>query len=982
MSDPESGCPILSLKNIYRLLTKDDFPVSSPVVIAKANRKGQTLTGFWHEILGEMLQLGELGGKLWQVGEQRNRYLSDLLNRTNATAFYEDYFRQAASAVNAEFFLGVIRRFQRFLHVRNYDYNALFERIHGYIPPIHTSDATITTAIHSYLQSLLWLEGDFACDEPTKLFYAAYCLAALAFHAFFGPQMGNDAMGRLRREPAYQLFQLYQVHLHRAHGMAFPPPLALTNAQSALCSPMMPADHFTGREGELSQVVDHIIRGTRTLISGIGGIGKTELLRQALNVLLEKGIFTRIAYVDYAGGLQESFDSAFTGLHGSSPEMRLNECVQLLTPAPQERTLLLIDRLDRAPDEDAGLALLAALRCDIVITSRLSGLPGFRALCLQGVSAPAARAIFARRYALPIQAVEERLLETLLWDTFQHHPLLCELLGSMARAKRYTITKLAGWLDENGLKGAFVNEAGRVDVSSFLFKLFQPDQLKKERQLLLRAFSLLPQRTYSFDICCLLLKDSASDSDSFVDELEALSHTGWLYSNPAGYGMHPIIAEVFRGDGVDHHIYPGLFHLLGSSLSPCASPLPAQYIDIAAHASRHICLTTPDAFYFLLNTVHQLANYSRFASAKWLLSHARDAVGRPGLDVPSMLFDWYAVHAALLFLTEQVESSEETVRELARLCPYAQNAKYALSGLKWAMILAGLNAMGDALEVLGQSLESLPRDGVSQALYCDVMSHLQIWVYADYGSGIQWAKTGIECLGRLGLSSSILALQLFNALAFNAANLGLFDEAMEGISHAERLLKDLYGDHDSHSVLVIQSTKGLAMYFHGDYEEAVALQREVLGRLRGLLQEDSLELGNALVNLGNSLYRMKEHDSAVDCFREAIAMHQRMSPIDNLDRSTYLVSLGCALRDRGDRDEARKALEQAAFIAENIVGKDNVCYAQPHYHLGLLFDLQGELSLVRDHLLLSLPGFERTYGADHHRSRDIRERLKALSESA
>ncbi len=104
MSDAEAGSPILSLKNIYRLLTKEDFPVPSPPVLYKAMRKGLTLTGFWGEMLGDMLALGEQGGKLWQVGEQRNRYLSDLLNRSGAAGFYEDYFRQAEAAVDAGFF--------------------------------------------------------------------------------------------------------------------------------------------------------------------------------------------------------------------------------------------------------------------------------------------------------------------------------------------------------------------------------------------------------------------------------------------------------------------------------------------------------------------------------------------------------------------------------------------------------------------------------------------------------------------------------------------------------------------------------------------------------------------------------------------------------------------------------------------------------------------------------------------------------------
>lgn len=41
----------LSLKNIYRLLMTNDFPIYSESVIDEKNRKGQTLLKFWYSLL-------------------------------------------------------------------------------------------------------------------------------------------------------------------------------------------------------------------------------------------------------------------------------------------------------------------------------------------------------------------------------------------------------------------------------------------------------------------------------------------------------------------------------------------------------------------------------------------------------------------------------------------------------------------------------------------------------------------------------------------------------------------------------------------------------------------------------------------------------------------------------------------------------------------------------------------------------------------
>lgn len=42
---------ILSLKNIYRLLVYNDFPIYSDRVISKKQKKGQTLLRFWQDTM-------------------------------------------------------------------------------------------------------------------------------------------------------------------------------------------------------------------------------------------------------------------------------------------------------------------------------------------------------------------------------------------------------------------------------------------------------------------------------------------------------------------------------------------------------------------------------------------------------------------------------------------------------------------------------------------------------------------------------------------------------------------------------------------------------------------------------------------------------------------------------------------------------------------------------------------------------------------
>lgn len=55
----------LSLKNIYRLLMNDDFPIYSERVISKKQRKGQTLLRFWYDMMVHEFCTLPYGKMIW-----------------------------------------------------------------------------------------------------------------------------------------------------------------------------------------------------------------------------------------------------------------------------------------------------------------------------------------------------------------------------------------------------------------------------------------------------------------------------------------------------------------------------------------------------------------------------------------------------------------------------------------------------------------------------------------------------------------------------------------------------------------------------------------------------------------------------------------------------------------------------------------------------------------------------------------------------
>ena len=106
----------------------------------------------------------------------------------------------------------------------------------------------------------------------------------------------------------------------------------------------------------LPQLTDAIRQGGKIAVTGMGGIGKTEMTRQALAVLAKEELFSRMAWVQYEKSLTASLRMAFDGLDGVAEENVLSTVREKLEAPYQGRTLLLIDSVDMPAGSGRGAA--------------------------------------------------------------------------------------------------------------------------------------------------------------------------------------------------------------------------------------------------------------------------------------------------------------------------------------------------------------------------------------------------------------------------------------------------------------------------------------------------------------------------------------------------------------------------------------------------------------------------------------------------
>ena len=336
---------MLSLKNIYKLLMNNDFPIYSASVISESDRKGQTMLRFWQNQLVEEFRCLPNGKMIWKNDGKRNRYTSHLCNRNTDMKCYAEYAMEIAAKVSAPALLKQISHFMEFLQGRKHRHDILLRRIQEFVRLTETEDSCVTKEIAEHIRQNLempeWLQQ---CGVQGSLFQAAYLLTILTLYAAAGAEMSSPALAVLRAEE-YGMKALWEEHAYQQRKKEESSRFLTVHSGLLQDNPLPPHRYF-GREAELFDLKEIASTGRKCLITGIGGLGKTELLRQLIRLCVEEKVVDKIAVVPYETSILKSFARCFPGFQHQDPESSFRMVLHgLKKECDQRKVLLLIDNL-------------------------------------------------------------------------------------------------------------------------------------------------------------------------------------------------------------------------------------------------------------------------------------------------------------------------------------------------------------------------------------------------------------------------------------------------------------------------------------------------------------------------------------------------------------------------------------------------------------------------------------------------------------
>ena len=955
----------LSLKSIYRLLMNDDFPVYSDRVISKKQRKGQTLLRFWKDIIAHEFCSLPYGKMIWRDDGMRSRHFSNLCNRNDELKIYHEYARELGSCISCDTLLHQEELFERFLTGREYSDAALRYRTEAFLRVLE-DDECVTGAISKQLKDIFEAQRENMNVEPELIaFRAAYLLTVMTLYAAAGTAMGDSAMAVLR-DDGLGMDALWA--LRRQNQKQGSREVRLLTAYSALLQDTaLSRNRFFGREAELFDLHDFAASGKKCLISGIGGIGKTELLRQLVRRCLEERLVDKLAIIPYRTSLAESMGYAFPDLMMLKQDEALHSALYRLRQEAQDGTLLLIiDDVTNDAEADAGLLSLGELPCTVMVTSRLPALAGFETYSLGAPSPDACALIFRDNYGSPLSVAERSELSQLLSRPELRHPLTLRLIARAAGSKDWTVSALRKPLLSDAAL-TFVEDGQLFRIEQVLARLYPAKRIPRGCETVIQLFTLLPRDSYSADTLLEDFPQLFPDRPELEKNLATLVRQGWLEQDETGYSMHPLIAQCLRRKTLpESYLAPFL-----SSLRPRLSRRIEEYLV----ENRRINLIFIHILHFITGSIsadllidlmeaviaqglsrHQMEKYHQ-----WLSQLLRRCTDRN--DTVEIV--WYR----LLCGCSQIKADEvQAVFEKqlqARTVPTIRFMDFC--------ILASERYISENLEMVERMLQTVLHTEDAPAHYKATAYGIQAHCadlsgYPD--AAFSLAKTCAEFVTQHPECGEVITFDCLGHYAEFCLKFGRGEEAKALMNRMATMDKAL--SHPYKNLMHLTCIGIWEMYF-GDLEnarkaveKALTITEELEGRCPAYY--------STLSTMAIICQRQKRFREAENAYQEILKNGDGYT-----DNSRNMLNYSVLLMDMGKPEKALQIIVEALAIVRErgglMLGEALRNKARAH---GML----GDCAQERECLEEALPLLEQAYGPAHDRPTAARERLAQLRAQA
>ena len=311
--------------------------------------------------------------------------------------------------------------------------------------------------------------------------------------------------------------------------------------------PPSPCRYFCGRDNELKELHELLTDKKKIFLSGIAGIGKSELAKAYAKKY--KKDYTNILYITYSGNLTEDITGLdfADDLPDDTDSERLKKHNRFLRSL-RDNTLIIIDNYDTTADRDSYLSIIMKYKCRILFTTR-SHFEHYDSYELNEIHDTNELLALADKFYSDFSADRDTALEII--ETVHHHTFAVELAARLLKKGILTQKELLNKLKEENVRLSSADMVGmkkdgilrKDSYYGHISTLFSLSVLGTQEKYIMRCMCLVPDT----GIHELLFAEWTNQSD--MNTINTLIELGLIKEQPLRkISMHPLIQEITVAD--------------------------------------------------------------------------------------------------------------------------------------------------------------------------------------------------------------------------------------------------------------------------------------------------------------------------------------------------------------------------------------------------------------------------------------------------